>query len=188
VKTPAARLTRHDYYDAAMRLLAATSADALTINALCEELHVSKGSFYHHFSGWQGFVEYLLETWEEELEIKRVVELLESPGRRVRVLTSLVGLTPHDAEAALRVWSFSNPAVKAAVERVDQVRVGIATDVLSRRGIPQAQAVQIAELYVGIPIHVQMASRPVDVRRIAKLMRSLMDLTVAQYGPQVFAD
>ncbi len=50
------RLTQRDYFTVALRLLAAGSHEALTTAALCDELQVSKGSFYHHFGGWPGFV------------------------------------------------------------------------------------------------------------------------------------
>ena len=60
------RLGREAYFAAAFELLGAEGPEALTIAALCRRLKVTKGSFYHHFSGMPQFTEGLLRHWEHE--------------------------------------------------------------------------------------------------------------------------
>lgn len=185
--TTTSRLTQHDYYDVALRLLANGSHDSLTIAALCDELGVSKGSFYHHFGGWPGFVTALLHTWEREstLEVKEATERIDTVGTKFRILAALIESIPHDAEAALRVWSHTDPTVKAAVDRVDAAREAMVTDFFALT-IPKSDAAPLAEIYLSALVGNQLAHRPVDTRRMRKLLNQMMKLTAAVYGPEVF--
>lgn len=187
MSSTSSRLTQHDYYDVALRLLATGSHDALTIAALCDELGVSKGSFYHHFGGWPGFVTALLETWEREstLEVKEAADRIDAAGTKYRLLSNLIDAIPHDAEAAIRVWSHTDPVVKAAVDRVDAVREAMVTDFFAL-SIPKQDAAQLAELYLSTLVGNQFAHRPVDTRRMRKLLNQMTKMTEAYYGPDVF--
>ena len=98
------RLGREAYFTASFALLGAEGPEALTIAALCKRLKVTKGSFYHHFSGMPQFTEALLRHWEDEhaaildevaglsdavrrfeITAERVVNEYE-PGELVRIL------------------------------------------------------------------------------------------------------
>jgi len=170
-----------------MKLLAEGSHESLTIAALCDELGVSKGSFYHHFGGWSGFVAGLLESWEREstLELKEAAEKIDAVGTKYRLLSNLIDTIPHDAEAALRVWSHTDPTVKEAVSRVDAIRESMVTDFFALT-IAKSDAAQLAELYLSTLVGNQFAHRPVDTRRMRKLLNQMTKLTEAFYGPEVF--
>ncbi len=187
--TTTSRLTQHDYYDVAMRMLADGSHESLTIAALCDELGVSKGSFYHHFGGWPGFVTALLENWESEnaLEAKETAEKIDAVGTKFRMLSSLADSAPHEAEAALRVWSHTDPGVKEVVDRVDRTRVAMLTDFFAIT-LPKADAALLAELYCSALVGMQLAHRPADDRRIRKMLAQLKRMTVATYGPESFGE
>ncbi len=185
--TTTSRLTQSDYYAVAMKLLAKGSHESLTIAALCDELGVSKGSFYHHFGGWSGFVTGLLESWEREstLEIKEAAERIDAVGTKFRILAALVETIPHDAEAALRVWSHTDPVVKAAVDRVDQVREAMVTDFFTLT-VAKPDAGLLAELALSALVGNQLAHRPVDTKRMRQLLNQLTKLISVKYGPEVF--
>lgn len=181
------RLTQRDYYDVAMKLLAQGSHDSLTIAALCDELGVSKGSFYHHFGGWPGFVSGLLDSWERDstLEIKEAAERIDAVGTKFRILAALIETIPHDAEAALRVWSHTDATVKAAVDRVDGVREDMVTDFFALT-IPKADAGLLAELALSALVGNQLAHHPVNTKRMRQLLNQLTGLIAVKYGPEVF--
>lgn len=185
--TATSRLSQRDYYAVAMTLLAQGSHESLTIVALCDELGVSKGSFYHHFGGWPGFVSGLLGSWEREstLEVKEAAERIDAVGTKFRILAALIDTIPHDAEAALRMWSHTDPTVKAAVDRVDRVREEMVTDFFELT-IPKADAGLLAELALSALVGNQLAHRPVNTRRMRKLLNQLTALIVAKYGAEVF--
>ena len=48
-------VTKEEYYDAALEVLAQLGFKGLNIGVLCKRLGVTSGSFYHHFGGWPGF-------------------------------------------------------------------------------------------------------------------------------------
>src|SRR5258705_11294431 len=57
-------VTKEEYYDAALEVLAQLGFKGLNIGVLCKRLGVTSGSFYHHFGSWQGFVAAVLDFWE----------------------------------------------------------------------------------------------------------------------------
>ncbi len=121
-------LDRTAYFNAAFKVLAEGGADALTIDSLCARLRVTKGSFYHHFSGTDEFVSGLMRCWIEttgqvidEMLAKFAAD--DDPYRSFEVtLSKIASGQPHEAEAALRAWAHSNPQVAAGVEQYDRVR------------------------------------------------------------------
>jgi AcrR family transcriptional regulator len=130
-------LDRTAYFNAAFKILAEGGAEALTIPNLCTRLGVTKGSFYHHFSGADEFVSALMRCW---IETARLVidEMLakfaadDDPYLSFGVaLSNIAAGQPHEAEAALRAWAHSNPEVAAGVEQYDRLRdeAGIPNDV-----------------------------------------------------------
>jgi AcrR family transcriptional regulator len=56
---------RRRWLDEGLDLLATSGVNGVTIQALCERLGLSKGSFYHHFKGMAGYRTALLEHFEE---------------------------------------------------------------------------------------------------------------------------
>jgi AcrR family transcriptional regulator len=118
-------VTRQAYFGAALDLLAEHGFTELTVGALCRALGVTSGSFYHHFGGWPGFVEQLLDHWEN----RQVLILRErrfgtgGPSADFAALMDLTLGLPHEAEAAIRAWARNDETVRAAQKRVDDARV-----------------------------------------------------------------
>lgn len=54
-----------DWIDAGFALLAEGGTNALRIGRLCDRLHVTKGSFYWHFTDIQAYRAALVEAWGE---------------------------------------------------------------------------------------------------------------------------
>jgi AcrR family transcriptional regulator len=52
------------WLDVGLAVLAASGADALTIDRLAREVGLSKGSFYHHFGGMAGYRTALLAHYQ----------------------------------------------------------------------------------------------------------------------------
>ena len=61
-----AQTSRQDWIEEGFRTLASEGDGGLTVDALCERLERTKGSFYHHFDGRSGYVEDLLAAWERQ--------------------------------------------------------------------------------------------------------------------------
>lgn len=105
-------------------------AQELTIEALCGEMKLTKGSFYHHFRGIDEFIDRFLLYFEQEgtLQIIDVVNREPDPPARLRRLVELSTAHPPQLEVAMRAWAQQDDLVEAAFERVDQQRIAYLTE------------------------------------------------------------
>ncbi|MFD6270670.1 TetR/AcrR family transcriptional regulator [Nocardia asteroides] len=117
-------VTKEQYYDTAVSVLAEFGFKGLNIGVLCRRLGVTSGSFYHHFGSWQGFVDTLLEHWENRqmIELRALDVGHGDPDADVRAMSALAGGLEHSAEAALRAWAANDESVHVTVKRVDESR------------------------------------------------------------------
>ncbi|MGQ0680379.1 MAG: TetR/AcrR family transcriptional regulator [Actinomycetota bacterium] len=116
-----------DYFQAALTILGEGGLPALTISNLCAQLGITKGSFYHHFTGWDDFVQSFLDHWEQE-QIHGMTRnsAPADAGNRLATIIEAAGNVPHAAETAIRAWAASSPAVAQAQKRVDTRRLQFA--------------------------------------------------------------
>ena len=119
------RSTRDDWLDLGFDILAGDGEQSLTIETLCTRMGRTKGSFYHHFRGRQAYVDALMAHWERR-DTQRVIDEMAPYDDPREKLVRLGELTSRDVDLRLerrfRVWAEREPAVRAAVERVDQAR------------------------------------------------------------------
>jgi AcrR family transcriptional regulator len=164
------RLGRETYFAAAFALLGTEGSEALTIAALCRRLKVTKGSFYHHFSGMPQFTDALLRHWENEhAAILDEVAGLSDPARRFEITAERVHELPHDAEAALRAWGYRDPAVGAAVARIDRARAQNYANTLALVIDDPERCWLLAHMGVAVMIGLQMFERPRDPGRFLRV-------------------
>jgi AcrR family transcriptional regulator len=164
------RLGREAYFEAAFALLGAEGSEALTIAALCRRLKVTKGSFYHHFSGMPQFTDALLRHWENEhAAILDEVAGLSDPARRFEITAERVHELAHDAEAALRAWGYRDPAVGAAVARIDRARAQNYANTLALVIDDPDRCWLLAHMGVAVLIGLQMYERPRDPDRFLRV-------------------
>src|SRR5213083_2769643 len=62
---PMAKVTRADWLDAGLDVLASEGPQALVAERLAQRLGVTRGSFYHHFRSRESFLTGLLERWSQ---------------------------------------------------------------------------------------------------------------------------
>lgn len=120
--------SKHRWLDEGLDLLATTGVNGVTIEALCERLGLSKGSFYHHFKGMAGYRTALLEHFEQR-ETQAFIDLVESlptddGAEKLRELTkAVVADEAHDTlEPQVRIWANQDPVAREYLERVDRTR------------------------------------------------------------------
>ena len=133
-----------DWLEAGQTLLRQGGLKALKLRPLAEELRVSTGSFYHHFSDFDAYQGALAAYWAGP----QVQDLIEAIGRaeaepvgRIRLLAQLVrrrGLSR--LSIAMRAWAESDPRARTAVERHDALMLGFVTDCLHAAGFTRSDA------------------------------------------------
>lgn len=62
----ATRITRDQWVEEGLRLLASRGTDAVRIEALARTLGVTKGGFYGYFADRDALLEAMLNVWERE--------------------------------------------------------------------------------------------------------------------------
>lgn len=149
-------VTREDYFDAAMTVLATAGAGKLKVATLCRSLNVTTGSFYGYFGSLDGFVEQFLTHWQDR-QTDRIVQLSNAPGEpeeRIRLVKELARGLPHEAEAAIRGWAHINPRVATAQREVDARRQKALTKlflpVVGSRRTASRLAIMAITLLVGL--------------------------------------
>jgi AcrR family transcriptional regulator len=181
------RLGQQDYFDVALDILGKQGHEALTIAVLCEVLDVSKGSFYHHFGGWPGFMEALLNHWEQisAVQVAEMASRVDDPHARSGLLRKMSLAVNHDAEAAIRVWARSERVAEQVQERVDASRVEVLTDLIALC-LPRQDARRLAELAHATIVGTQMTSRPVSHQIMLRQFKLLDSLIESRYKSHVF--
>ncbi|WP_052665830.1 TetR/AcrR family transcriptional regulator [Nitriliruptor alkaliphilus] len=173
-------ITELEYFAAAMRVLGDRGPEHLTIAVVCEQLEVTKGSFYHHFRSMSEFVtalmrwftnynEELANRFERESELPRQLELAIETSSRL----------DHAAEAALRGWARSNPEVAAAVAAVDERRERYAVGVLLAAGLHRRDAALFGRLLLDVLVGRQQREQPLDTTGLARDLAVVKDLALS---------
>ncbi len=114
---------------AGAQLLGQTGPQGLTIEALCQQLNVTKGSFYHHFAGYEDFEASLLNFYEQEGTLQIIDQLADipTPQGKLRGLIDIIVATSTQfiayPEIAIRAWALQDEKVREVQKRVDQRRL-----------------------------------------------------------------
>lgn len=156
-------LSPESYFVEAMGVLAREGPKGVTVDLLCTRLGVTKGSFYHHFRGRPQFVEALLGYWKDEhaARLIRISEEASDPLERIAILKRIAVGLPHDAEAAIRSWSFQDETVARYQAEVDRMRTAHLRDAYAATGIPKARSQVLATIAMSVLVGMQLLLRPV---------------------------
>jgi AcrR family transcriptional regulator len=120
---PGRRLTADDWIEAGFAVLADSGPNALRVDALCERLNVTKGSFYWHFTDMPAYRDALAKAWGSLHDRnRRQFESMPDVAPRTR-LTMMIQtwMAPQHwaLERAMRVWALTDDAVLASVQQSD---------------------------------------------------------------------
>jgi AcrR family transcriptional regulator len=167
------RTTRVQYFEVGLELLAEGGAPAVTIDALCTRLRVTKGSFYHHFQGVRDYTEQLLLYWEDQYGHRLAREALAVKGAVAlipQLKLAVAYAVHHDAEASIRALARYDPFAAEVQQRVDQGREDVLVDLYVAAGMARDDAHLSATLGMAILIGTQQRERPVDRDRLHTLL------------------
>lgn len=128
--------------------LAQEGEDVLTIENLCKQLKVSKGSFYHHFSNIDHYLSELFGLWSTENteEIIQETSRQSSFEEKIEVLNRLVHSKDISLEVRIRAWGIREPAVGKIVANIDEVRTAFLATLYLEKGLPKNEALEMARI------------------------------------------
>jgi AcrR family transcriptional regulator len=117
------RLTADDWIEAGFAVLADSGPNALRVDAVCERLNVTKGSFYWHFTDMPAYRDALAKAWGSLHDRnRRQFENMGGVEPRVRLAAMFeTWVDPQHwaLERAMRVWAMTDDAVLASVQQSD---------------------------------------------------------------------
>ncbi len=169
-----ARKSKRDWLDAGLQVLTELGTEHLTIETLTQRMGVTKGSFYHHFSNYDAFVEALLTYWETEGALNIIAALEQHPTTREK-LNRLLDITTagrYTEEIVLRAWALRNARVKEVMTRIDRQRIDYLIS-LCRALIPDVERADHAAhlfylTYVGGQ---QIGLLPSEIQRLYRVIQ-----------------
>lgn len=166
-----AKISKQDWFEAGLELLGKAGADGLTIQALCDLLGVTKGSFYHHFGNMKRFEHELVAHWAEQY-LSTAGNLPVKFDERLILLDAIM----NDAfsrmtapEVAIRAWAMRDADVRAVVERIEYVRKEFIRGVFRGAMGQERQASLMAEILSSLLIGSFTSFPPLPRERVLQI-------------------
>lgn len=160
-------LTPRDWIAAGFRALTAGGPQAIKIEAIARELHVSKGSFYWHFKDVPSFRLAMLSHWTE-VATKNIIDEVGGgnvdPREQLRRLVQLAASDRSDpyggklVEAAIRDWARYDMNVAETLKAVDLQRLQFLTMLFTASGTSTAQARAFSNVLYGALVGLEQLS------------------------------
>ncbi len=171
-----ARRSRKDWIDEGFRILASEGDVGLTVEALCEHLERTKGSFYHHFEGRPRYVEDLLAAWERQAT-DRIIALGHSDAPvkdRLRAVNRQASeLKNARLERAIRGWATREPQARRVQDRVDRKRLEFLVELCTERMQDREAAELLARIFQLALVGAQHVDPPFEGEELYDALRFL---------------
>ncbi|MBB6096669.1 AcrR family transcriptional regulator [Deinobacterium chartae] len=119
------RKAPEDWLHAGLAIIREHGIDALSLERLCAQVGLTKGSFYHHFQNLAAYRTALLEHFERVAFTRMVDDANRAPQahlRLQRLIADIASRTP-DLEIAMRTWATRDPEPRARMQRIDAERL-----------------------------------------------------------------
>ena len=178
------QVQRSDFLATALDVLGREGHTGLKVGRLSRELGVTTGSLYHHFAGLPDLVDQLLRHWEVESTDRtaQALRTVTDADSAIAALKQAALDLPHPAEAAIRAWSHSDPAVEVVQRRVDQHREDALTLAISLLVGDERLARELGIVGLTILTGFQQSGVPRDLPRLAMLLDHYEALVYASAG------
>lgn len=135
---PSTRLTRDDWIQAALKMLADGGITAVTVATIAPGLGITSGSFYHHFKDRKELFHEMLEFWLKKwtTDLRDDLTALELDG--IQSLKALQQLIKHrratEFDVAIRSWALHDSMAQEAVAKADKIRLDFVRNQFRKMG------------------------------------------------------
>ncbi|SFQ96203.1 DNA-binding transcriptional regulator, AcrR family [Lentzea waywayandensis] len=151
-----ARLSKQDWLTAALGALAQGGVSAVAVVPLAQQLGVTRGSFYWHFTDRTALLRDALQWWEQQGTIAVIdqVASIADPRDKLRELFRIaITEDPVSGLEPALVAHADDPVVAPILRRVTERRVAFLTEAYAELGLPatraRRQALVAYSAYVG---------------------------------------
>jgi AcrR family transcriptional regulator len=174
------RDTKTAWLEEGLNILAKEGPSALSIDRLTLATGKTKGSFYHHFSSRDCYIEALLEYHEKNM-VDEVVEQTNAAGdtqARLKKLTKLAFQISGELELAMRAWALYDPKVRTFQDRLDRRRLEYAKALYIESGIASDKAETLSQRDYSLFIGLQQLKHHHDESEFRSILRSVFSGTI----------
>lgn len=125
----------------------------VSINKLARQLGIAMSGFYWHFKDRQDLLTHMLEYWAHEYTevITKNKTLTEGPTiqRPENVMRTVRDYGLNQFEAAIFVWSQSDPAARETFDRAFKMRVAFIGNIFAELGFEGDEIEMRAQFFIG---------------------------------------
>lgn len=173
-----ARLSRDDWLKVGLHLVAQQGIEMVTIEALCQLMNVTKGSFYHHFENVANYRLAMLDYWVTHFTKVFIATSAEgeTPQQQLDRLVHMVKQTYGSEEVSIRAWAHSDPEAQAVVAHVDKKRLEFLDSLLANIYTDSVSARTMARLFYSVLLGAPQMLPPVSHSDFADMYDLLMQL------------
>jgi AcrR family transcriptional regulator len=142
-KKEALKLTRQDWIDRGLKLLADKGVDSVRVEPLAKLMNVTKGSFYWHFKQREDLLAAILQEWialETTNIIDRVDRLHGDAKTKLLYLFELAIEDDGRVETAIRAWAVNDVKIANDLARIDRLRLAYTRDLFVEAGFAPFEA------------------------------------------------
>ena len=159
-------------------ILAEQGVQALTIDLLCQRLSLTKGSFYHHFKGFNGYKADLLAYFVQKgtLNIIEITEQGQSAQEKLQRLLKATTEYPANLEIAVRGWALQDADVAQVQARVDEQRVTYLQALFTELGEAPDRAHRLGQMLYTIFIGCQQIQPTINEGGMTALYHEFLGL------------
>ena len=147
------RISKHQWLDCALTALESGGIESVRVDKLAQQLGVSRSGFYWHFKNRQDLLNHMLTYWAHEYtEVVTQNKLLtEGPAiqRLENVMRTVREYGLNRFEAAIFIWSQSDPVARATFDRAFKMRVKFIGDIFAELGFEGDEKEMRAQFFIG---------------------------------------
>jgi AcrR family transcriptional regulator len=142
---------RDAWIAAALTVLRTQGIDGVRIEVLARRLHITKGSFYHHFKDRDELYAAMLGQWHGRLTVDVIdeIERIADPRERFRQVMHVpydVDRVDRDVDLAVMLWARRDPRAAEALQDADRLRTEFIARTLVACGVAAEEALPRAVL------------------------------------------
>jgi AcrR family transcriptional regulator len=136
---------RDAWIAAALAVLRIEGIDGVRIEVLARRLHITKGSFYHHFKDRDELYAAMLDQWRGRLTVDVIdeIERIVDPRERFRQVMHVpydVDRADRDIDLAVMLWARRDPRAAEVLQDADRLRIEFIARTLAACGVAPGEA------------------------------------------------
>jgi AcrR family transcriptional regulator len=175
------QLSAKDWVDQGLKTLTQDGFTALKAEPLAKAMGVSRGSFYWHFADIGAFHAAILARWRD-VAAEQIIANVEAASKDQNPLTLLLRRVFSERltlENAVRIWATVDPLARAAVQAIDQRRLGYVEHLLRQSGLTNEVARARAEVLYWAFLGFALSDRPLPKARQQAVLNELIRIATA---------